>query len=128
VFVCADPHTYETTETTVTFTAGVQDLPMGSAPVRPTLRLVDSVDPVVVYRDSAGNEQGRIEITGTLTGELIADRTGISLDGANSADALTGGDFLHFEPQHGSAAAPATIELLSGSAVTAQVIYRRAWS
>jgi hypothetical protein len=127
-FLCSDPYAYEATETTINFTAGAQDLPMGSAPVRPRLRLLNSVDPIVIYRDSAGNEQGRIEFTGTLTGELIVDRAGISLDGANSADALTGGDFLLFEPQHGTDANPATIELSSGSAGTAQVIYRRAWS
>lgn len=131
---CYDPYLRETTDSTPTFNATADAMALGTAKSFPVLR-IDGVatNPVVIYRDSGGTEQARMEFgaytiaSGDYLEIDMRKRTivqSISSTITDARDELTGGNYFALDPQHGvwwTSAWP-TLEVQSGAGTAT---YRR---
>lgn len=133
--LCADPLAYDTEPIIVGFSAQKAALPLGTARIAPTIRVMGSVNnPVVTYRNHAGVSKQTMGFTVNLaaTDYLEIDchlatitkyASGVSSDGISL---LTSGDFIRPDPADGSYLDSTwpSIELSAGAGECA---YRRGW-
>lgn len=124
--VCDDPYARDTTDQTVAFTTATP-IPLGNAPSGGVITITGGTDPIITYRDSAGNIVQTMGFTGTGS-PLVVDLDDFlaSVGGTNVIDKLTSGSFIELSPLDGdyiSAAWP-TLEVNSGSG---SITYRRAY-
>ncbi len=128
LLVCEDPRAHQTTESALAFGAATA-MPLGDAPVRPVLAIASPSNPVIIYRDAAGLERGRMELTISSASAVTIDCDRLRIvDNAGDPrpEALTGGDFLELDPADANAAGTSwpTLEVTGGAGTAT---YRRAW-
>lgn len=127
-FLCDDPRAVAITEDVVAFTTATP-MPLGSAPSHPVVRITTPTNPTIIYRNSAGVEQGRLALTisGVTWVEIDMGRgTIVDNTGADRIAALTSGTFLELDPFDGTADGTAhpTLEVTGG---TGSGRFRKAW-
>lgn len=132
---CFQPFARTTTENTPTFNATPDPMAMGTAPTFPVLQMGPCTNPVIIYKDSGGTEQGRMEF-GSLTvagGDTLdidmEKKTIIHTISSTPQDdrgELTAGNYFALDPKHGVFATSSwpTLEVQSG---TGTATYRRKW-
>lgn len=134
-FFCPDPRIYTNAASVVSFNSATA-MPQGTAPTEPVIRVegaaLGSSDPTVIYKDTSGTEQARLEFTHTFADDTehidVDMATGEITDegGNNVASSLTGGSFFRLDPQDGdfpNSSWP-TLEVDTGSG---QATYERAF-
>jgi predicted phage tail component-like protein len=134
VVLCPDPHAYDAEPTELLTGAGGIEIPLGTGPVRPLLRLAGPAEaPAIVYRDARGEERARLTLPGTTLGaghwiDLDCHRMTARDHAGNNAAAALGDDsrWIRLDPY--DAAGPEgpwpTIEATAGALT---LTYRRAW-
>lgn len=142
-FEAADPFWYDTSETTVTFTAGATATALGNTDVYPLVRLTGAfTNPLITVKSSAGATVATLGLTVVLANAAhyveinmapVTGRTIVKHTGALSAaeDLLTSGGFFGFLIANADRLTPTwgTIEasVSAGSISTATAIYRKRW-
>ena len=132
---CYQPFARTTTDNTPTFNATADDMPMGTAPTFPVLQMGPCTNPVIIYRDSGGTEQGRMEfgaltVAGGDTLDIDMEKKTIvhtiSSTPQDDRSELTLGNYFALDPKHGVFATSTwpTLEVQSG---TGTATYRRKW-
>lgn len=130
-FECRDPFAYTVTDTVLSVGASPVSLPLGTAPVRPRLRIGGVSNPVVIYRNGAGTEMSRFTLSGTFatgTPLIINSATStLTLEGGSpAAQFYVSGSFPRLDPEHAVGGTMPTL-LISPSPSLGEVRYRRAW-
>jgi phage-related protein len=129
-FLAHDPYSYETSTVgpvTLDGTSGAHQT-LGTGPSRPVITLTGAqTNPTLNLWDTTSLiSLGTMQFTLTMiAGDVLVidcDAKTVKLNGVNRLDALTGGDFLVFDPL--TDASP-SIQLLGGGAGT--YTYRKSW-
>ncbi len=118
-FRYADPVASETTPTTV---SGAEDeaveCPLGTEESHPVITLTGATDPVVTYKNAAGDTIGSMTIdTGGVSVDVVIDcaELTIAVDGDDAPESLTAGDFFTLDPDDADGEDGPTIETDSGA-------------
>lgn len=126
-FLLIDPRTYAVSDSVVAFTTAT-DMPLGTAPTEPIIRLSGGTNPILIYRDSTGTEVARMEFTwsGTYIDIDMDRKTVIDNAAANQVSTLTTGEFFSLDPYDGDYPTSdwPTLEVNSGSG---SATYRKAY-
>jgi predicted phage tail component-like protein len=133
-FLCPDPYRESIEPTIVAIGSAPTPLPMGTAPVAPIIQLMGATDPILTYRDQAGEIRGQLALTVTLEANDYLDingpTSGMTLVESgvrsNGIGALTAGTFLVLDARDGDLGTGAwpTLEVSSGTGI---VLYRKRW-
>lgn len=135
--VAHDPRLYKTTSTVLNVDPGPTDITLGTAPVRPVIRINGAItDPTLTYRDSAAGVVALMDFTITLSAAQWIDidceaHTIVDHTAANRIDTLTSGDFFEFSIVDGDFSVPdwPTIERSpSGGAGVTVTYFEADWS
>lgn len=126
---CEDPRAYETSETEVVVGSGDGDVdvPLGSAPVRPSIE-VDVASFVLTYRDSSGTVLETLEVDGASATPVTVDMEAETITSSNGSelDNLVDGWFYSLDPHDGDYPT-STWPTLAVDAGTAVASYRAAY-
>jgi len=129
---CADPFAYAAADTVVALSAQGASLPLGTAQTRPRLVLAGVTDALLVYRDAAGVERGRMQLIGAIPAgaPVTVDCTRQTIrraDGQPHGLTLRG-SFLRFDPLHAVGVdGPFPTLSVSPAAALAEARYPLAW-
>jgi len=100
-----DPLIYDRNATVAGFSAVAGELPLGTAPTFPIVRISGAVtNPVLTYKDFAGNTEQTFGLTVTLASgefrEIDMDKSTIVDEaGLNAISEKSSGDFFSFDPE-----------------------------
>lgn len=127
--LCEDPRAYETSETQVTVGSadGDVDVPLGSAPVRPSIE-VDVASFIVTYKASDGTVLETLEVDGASATPVTVDMEAETITSSNGSelDNLVDGWFFALDPHDGDYPS-STWPTLAVDSGTATVTYRKAY-
>ena len=126
-FLLTDPRTYAIADSVVGFSTAT-DMPLGTAPTDPVIRLSSGTNPILIYKDSSAVEIARMGFTwsGTYIDIDMDRKTVIDNASANQIATLTTGEFFSLDPYDGDypTADWPTLEVNSG---TGTATYRKAY-
>jgi len=136
-----DPYWYTVALDSTAFTTSNTAMALGTAPTRPTMIRITGicVNPIVIYKNSAGIEIRRMGFTYSQPGatdkieiDCINQTITKTVSGtpSNAASLLTSGDFITLDPQHGdypNSAWPTLNLSVSSGTPTCLCEYYRAW-
>lgn len=126
---CEDPRAYETSETQVTVGSadGDVDVPLGTAPVEPTIE-VDVASFTLTYKSASGEVLETLEVAGASATPVTVDMEAQTITSSNGSemDALASGWFFSLAPHDGDYPT-STWPTLAVDAGTASVSYRKAF-
>lgn len=140
--LCSDPLIYARRSTVVPFAAAAAQLPLGTAPSTPLLRIGTApggaaTNPTITYKDHRGDTITTLALTYTFGAsewlDIDCELAKITDESdANQISALTSGDFPVFDPHDasGESGPYPTIEIsaATGAIDFAEAHYRKAWS
>lgn len=136
LFEMLDPRVYDVAQTTVALTATLAELPLGTAPVSPILRVNGPVSGTVVftYADSAGATVATMTLNTTLAGGEWLDvdcleQTLTDNGGTERPEDFVSGEFIELNPHDGDypAGASPALPQLSISTGDGEARYHKAW-
>lgn len=103
-FTCADPLARGLSDLVVDFTGGATQVPLGTAPSKPVLRVGNVTNPTITYRNAAAGLISQMRLTITLGGAEWVDidcenQTIVDDQGANQVGTLNVADnFISLNP------------------------------
>lgn len=123
---CPDPLARGLSDQVVGFSGGATQIPLGTAPSRPVIRIGNATNPVITYRDAASAQIAQMRFTISLGAAEWIDidclnQTIVDDQAANQAAALNAADsFIALDPRDAAAVDGPwpTIETSSGTVAT----------
>lgn len=130
-FRCPDPLAQSLSDSVVDFSGGATQMPLGTAPSLPVIRIGNATNPTLTYKDAAAATIAQMRFTITLgVGEFIdidcLNQTIIDDQGANQVAALNPADgFIVLDPYDATDVDGPWPTLESSSGTVATATYRK---